>query len=91
MSGPVERKSAESSIAMAQTRIDLTGKIFGRLTVVSRSENNKHRQPTWLCKCACGSEKVIAGSKLKYGQVKSCGCLLRELRHKSRRERPEFA
>lgn len=55
---------------------DLTGKRFGRLIVVSRSENiNRHK--TWLCRCDCGVEKIIGSSNL-IGGTKSCGCLKRE-------------
>lgn len=58
--------------------IDLTGKRFGSLTVISRSENrvcNGHIQVMWLCRCDCGKEKVIRGTHLKSGAVISCGCV----------------
>lgn len=58
--------------------IDLTGKKFGKLTVLKRVENNKHRQPQWLCKCDCGNEAVVAGQKLRTGHTKSCGCIIFE-------------
>lgn len=57
---------------------DLTGKRFGRLTVVKRSGTSKSRCPTWLCKCDCGTEKTINGSSLKREHIKSCGCYRRE-------------
>lgn len=57
--------------------IDLTGKRFGRLTVLSFVED--HRQGTyWLCRCDCGNEKVIKGQSLREGWTKSCGCFDRE-------------
>lgn len=58
--------------------IDLTGKKFGKLTVVCRVENNKHRQPQWKCVCDCGKETVVVGQKLRKGITKSCGCLVYE-------------
>lgn len=58
--------------------IDLTGKKFGKLTVLKRAENNKHRQPQWLCKCDCGNETVVVGQKLRTGHTKSCGCIVYE-------------
>ena len=58
--------------------IDLTGKKFGKLTVLKRVENNKHGQPQWLCKCDCGNETVVVGQKLRTGQTKSCGCIVYE-------------
>jgi hypothetical protein len=66
--------------SMQHTLIDLTGKKFGRLTVVSRAENDKRGRSRWVCTCTCGSQKVISGSKLRHHEVRSCGCLFRELR-----------
>lgn len=58
--------------------IDLTGKKFGRLTVLRRVENHGERA-FWRCKCDCGNEKDIAGSALRYGRSTSCGCLPKEI------------
>ena len=55
---------------------DLTGKKFGRLTVIKRSfPNNKYNHSRWLCRCDCGRTKVVMGSSLIQGNTKSCGCL----------------
>jgi hypothetical protein len=52
----------------------LTGKRFGKLTVISRSDNkNKHIQ--WNCVCECGKRSIVNSSNLKRGHTKSCGCL----------------
>ena len=58
--------------------IDLTGKVFGRLTVVRRSEL-KTREPSWVCCCSCGSVKTVLGSNLKAKRTTSCGCRNREV------------
>nr|DAM69209.1 MAG TPA: hypothetical protein [Caudoviricetes sp.] len=55
-------------------RIDLTGQRFGRLTV-TEYDHSEHDGAHWLCKCDCGTEKVIAGYLLRNGATKSCGCL----------------
>lgn len=57
--------------------IDLTGKKFGRLTVIERAHNHG-RETYWKCQCDCGNFKEINGAKLKSGHTKSCGCLVRE-------------
>lgn len=50
---------------------DLTGQVFGRLTVVRR----EHEGRRWICVCSCGTEsKPTQASDLKMGKVKSCGC-----------------
>jgi hypothetical protein len=60
--------------------IDLTGNKYGRLTVIERV-GCKNNQPTWLCKCECGNEKVISGNSLTYGNSKSCGCRQGQFKH----------
>lgn len=57
--------------------IDLSGKVFGRLTVISRGENNK-RRVTWNCACSCGNNTNVDANKLNNGHTQSCGCLQRE-------------
>jgi len=54
--------------------IDLTGKVFGRLTVIRRSENSTIGKVKWLCKCLCGNEKSVTSNHLQSGHTKSCGC-----------------
>ena len=58
--------------------IDLTGKRFGKLTVIKRVENNSRKEARWLCKCDCGGENVATSGHLNSGHTKSCGCLLKE-------------
>lgn len=57
---------------------DLTGNVYGRLTVLNREED-KGREHTWLCRCECGNTKIIRGPGLKYGRVKSCGCFRKDI------------
>lgn len=61
---------------------NLTARTFGRLHVVEfaghRSEKN--RQILWTCRCLCGRTVVVEGSRLRNGDTRSCGCLMRELR-----------
>lgn len=47
--------------------IDLTGKIFGKLTVIERAGVTKNGNPTWVCKCECGNETVVSGDSLRSG------------------------
>jgi hypothetical protein len=58
---------------------DLTGYIFGRLTVMSFEGKDKHRRAMWKCSCVCGKETIVASSNLRVGYTKSCGCLFEEL------------
>ena len=53
--------------------IDLKDKVFDRLTVIEKVENNG-TGTRWLCRCECGKEKIVYGSNLTSGKTKSCGC-----------------
>lgn len=48
---------------------------FGKLTVINRMGSNKYNAALWLCKCECGTEKIIPSGSLLSGQSNSCGCL----------------
>jgi hypothetical protein len=55
--------------------IDLTGRKFGRLTVIRRARENQHRHSTWVCRCKCGNVVTIRGTLLRNHITRSCGCL----------------
>jgi hypothetical protein len=65
--------------------IDLSGKRFGRWRVLAlhpkRMRYGKARRAVtalWMCRCDCGTERLVLGSNLRAGYSKSCGCLGRE-------------
>lgn len=53
---------------------DLTGKVFGKLTVLELAEW-KSGTSYWLCRCECGNETKVRYAYLISGHTKSCGCL----------------
>lgn len=58
---------------------DLTGKRFTRLVVVSRAPNNIQGLAVWICRCDCDGRHIpVAGTYLRNGDTKSCGCLKAE-------------
>ena len=57
--------------------IDISGKRYGRLTVVSFVGVKDHAA-YWLCKCDCGNTLEVRGYSLRTGNTNSCGCLFRE-------------
>lgn len=63
---------------MKKVRIDITGQKYGRLTVLSYAYT-KNKVAFWKCKCDCGNEKIVRGSHLKNGSIKSCGCFRKEV------------
>jgi len=61
------------------TRIDLTGKVFGRWMVLGP---DLKRNRYWICRCSCGKEKSVHAVSFQHkkGAVSlSCGCLKKEL------------
>ena len=64
--------------------IDLTGRRFGRLTVLYRDVNkaskNGRQIVMWRCVCDCGNEISVSGDSLRNGNTGSCGCIQTETR-----------
>jgi len=56
---------------------NLKDQIFGRLTVISRSENINNAV-AWECLCKCGNTHFVTTGALTRGATKSCGCLQKE-------------
>lgn len=54
--------------------IDISGKKFGKLTVISVAYSKGNRV-YWNCKCDCGNDFVAMGRALKTGNTSSCGCI----------------
>lgn len=54
---------------------------YSRLTVVEFSHGKDGAY--WLCKCDCGHLKIVKGSSLRSGVIKSCGCLWAEQKYKN--------
>lgn len=54
--------------------IDMTGKVYNDLTVISFHHFDKNRNSYWLCKCSCGKETIVRRNHLLSGGVSSCGC-----------------
>ncbi len=61
---------------------DLTGRKFGRWTVLYRSVD-KRNKTCWYCRCDCGKQGFVDNSGLgKKGKSMSCGCLGRKEKSK---------
>lgn len=54
--------------------IDLTGKRFGKLTVIKmHDQRNEKGEILWLCKCDCGEERLSISGSLQHGGNTTCG------------------
>jgi hypothetical protein len=56
-------------------KVDIKGKKFGKLTALKElKERTKTGQILWQFKCDCGKKSIHVGSRVKNGQIISCGC-----------------
>lgn len=69
---------------------NLTGKKFARLTVLSFHHKDKKYNTYWLCQCECGNIRVVRATHLKNGEIKSCGCYIKELVTKRNKENTRY-
>jgi len=75
--------------------LDLTGKVYGRLTVLAFDHSDSLYRRFWRCRCQCGAIVVVYGVPLRDGRTQSCGCLRKEVTADRSRthggsKRPEF-
>ena len=65
--------------------IDLSGKQFGKLKVISLSvTDKKSKNKKWNCLCDCGNSCEAITASLNRGKTKSCGCLNKEISKKKK-------
>ena len=57
--------------------IDLAGRRFERLVVLSRTTHRGGAR--WRCRCDCGNEVVVRSTQLRLRGTRSCGCFTREV------------
>lgn len=64
---------------MKYNKKDLTGKKFGKLSVLAKTNNRADGgSVVWQCKCDCGNIVEISSKKLVNGLAVSCGCYQKE-------------
>ncbi len=54
--------------------IDITGEVFGNITVIGRSQRKSPAGALWDCQCVCGGATTTTSLKLRSGHTQSCGC-----------------
>lgn len=74
-------KGLTSDCGCSKRNGDLTGKRFGRLVVVRKTEIRENESIVWECKCDCGNTTLVSGRYLGKGSKKSCGCIMKEKMH----------
>jgi len=74
-------------------RHDIVGQRFERLVVLADSgKRGRDGGVYWVCQCDCGKDALVAGSQLRGGRTRSCGCLAAEqssIRGRARKKPPK--
>jgi 5-methylcytosine-specific restriction endonuclease McrA len=52
---------------------EIVGQTFQKWTVLAFGER-RFRSLHWLCRCVCGTERLVAETALRKGHARSCGC-----------------
>lgn len=63
--------------------IDMVGRRYGKLIVVSRADNARDGSARWFCRCDCGGTGTYAGTRIRAGRQRSCGCGMQETMFRS--------
>ncbi len=66
-------------MTMGRPSLDLIGKKFGRLTVVSKTDQRKRDNVVWQCLCVCGNTVLRQSGRLDDKRLRSCGCYQKEV------------
>lgn len=78
-SGQVKSCGCAHGDRLKISRESLVGLKFNRLTLIKESEvRGRYQRTYWLCRCDCGTEKIINLSLVRTSKTKSCGCWQKE-------------
>lgn len=58
--------------------LDLIGRRFGSVLVLSKTDPAKSKHSRWTCVCDCGKIFKATGTSLNTGKTVSCGCFHRK-------------
>lgn len=56
--------------------VEMAGKRYGMLTVISQAQSTKDGMAKWNCLCDCGNQFEATGGNIRFGTTKSCGCYM---------------
>ena len=67
-------KTISCGCKQKEIKVDLVGKRFNSLDVISLHDERVRKKIYWNCKCECGNECIVNSYDLQSGSVKTCGC-----------------
>jgi len=60
--------------------MDYSGQKFNQITILHKVKAKNKSSAFYMCRCDCGTEKIISLAKLKNGNTVSCGCYHKTLK-----------
>lgn len=79
--GLMTNKSDEVVCAVTTGKVkSLCGKRFGKLVAKELLGVDANRSTVWNCECDCGGNINASAAKLNSGKVRSCGCLMSDIK-----------
>ena len=77
----LKRGHTQSCGCLRREENDITGRTFGRLTVLGLDHVTSRGRTYWLCECSCPAKPLVVVRRdgLIGGDVQSCGCYHREM------------
>jgi hypothetical protein len=73
------RRGDSKSCGCVKHTPEMTGKRFGKLTVIRRLPNDKYKNAVWECQCDCGEIRRIRAGGLRNSKTQSCGCIATDI------------
>ena len=58
---------------------DITGNVYGQLTVLGLSDKRNGKQILWKCQCSCGKIVDVQAGNLKDGNSTTCGDMVHRI------------
>jgi len=66
------------TIEYPANKLKITGQKFGMLTAIRPTEKRFRTYVVWEFLCDCGNTAYLPAGKVKFGKIKSCGCLVKK-------------
>lgn len=64
--------------------LDIAGLKVNYLTVVRKTDQRIGPMVAWECRCVCGKTMLAGATVLRSGNIKSCGCMTKEILRSAR-------
>lgn len=67
-------------------KLDVTGERYGALVALYPTEQRLQNSIGWMFQCNCSNKRILPLNRVRYGQIKSCGCHINTV-HGKRKQR----